>query len=276
MQRASADTSAQVFNTSPQKWAVAIAQQADAGTRVGPLGLTPTHVTPDLPLSDQANAGGWKLDTRLSDEFNGSALNADRWHVNNATGTDSLGRKPALFLPENAKLGNGNLNITFRKQTLPEKYVALGYKDYSSAMVRTNEQGMYGYYEARAKPMNSAGSSAFWLAWTGLPDNATEIDIFEIGGKTRNEAFDRRYNMNAHVWARPQNDQHLSSGSTWSAVVLCSTVLHPRLHPPPRAENSLTLAQFFRRAVLHDLASLQAPSPAPRYPQKTLEPARKG
>jgi beta-glucanase (GH16 family) len=102
----------------------------------------------------------------------------------------------------------------------------LGYKDYSSAMVRTHERGMYGYYEARAKPMNSAGSSAFWLAWTGLPDNATEIDIFEIGGKTRNEAFDRRYNMNAHVWARPQNDQHLSSGSTWNAPWRLASTFH--------------------------------------------------
>lgn len=215
-----------VFEYLAQKWAVAIPQQVDAWTRVGPLGPTPTHVTPDLPLSDQANAGGWKRDTRLSDEFNGSALDAERWHVNNATGTDSLGRKPALFLPENAKVGNGNLNITFRKQTLPEKYLALGYKDYSSAMVRTNERGMYGYYEARAKPMNSAGSSAFWLAWTGLPDNATEIDIFEIGGKTRNEAFDRLYNMNAHVWTRPQNDQHLSSGSTWIAPWRLANTFH--------------------------------------------------
>jgi hypothetical protein len=71
-----------VFEYLAQKWAVVVPQQADAWTRVGPLGPTPTHVTPDLPLSDQANAGGWKLDTRLSDEFNGSTLDAERWHVN--------------------------------------------------------------------------------------------------------------------------------------------------------------------------------------------------
>jgi beta-glucanase (GH16 family) len=215
-----------VFEYLAKKWAVAIPPQADAWTRVGPLGTTPTPTNADLPLSDQANVGRWQRDTRLSDEFNGSTLDAARWHVNDATGTDSLGRKPALFLPENAKVGSGNLNITFRKQTLPEKYLRLGYKDYSSAMVRTEERGLYGYYEARAKPMNSAGSSAFWLAWTGLPDNATEIDIFEIGGKTKNEAFDRLYNMNAHVWATPQSTEHLSAGSTWVAPWRLANTFH--------------------------------------------------
>jgi beta-glucanase (GH16 family) len=207
----------EVFEYLAKKWAVAIPKQADAWTRIGPLGVTPTPVNANLPLSDQADAGHWQLDTRLSDEFNGSTLDATRWHINDATGTDSLGRKPALFLPQNASVDNGQLNITFRKQTLPEKYVRLGYKDYSSAMVRTRERGLYGYYETRAKPMNSAGSSAFWLAWTGLADNATEIDIFEIGGKTKNAAFDRMYNMNAHVWATPHSNEHLSEGSTWVA-----------------------------------------------------------
>ena len=216
----------QVSDYLSKKWSVTLPQPSTAWTRTGPLGPTPERTNANLPLSDQANAGKWVLDTRLSDEFNGSAIDATRWHVNNATGTDSLGRKPALFLPENAKVANGNLNISFRKQTLPEKYVRLGYKDYSSAMVRTIERRLYGYYEARAKPMNSAGSSAFWLAWTGLPDNATEIDIFEIGGKTLNGKFDVMYNMNAHVWATPQSDEHLSDGGTWIAPWRLANTFH--------------------------------------------------
>lgn len=216
----------QVFDYLAAKWAVELPVQAAAWTRVGALGQVPKHTRQNLPLSDQANLGKWVLDKRLSDEFNERSLDAARWHINNATGTDSLGRKPALFLPENARLGSGNLNIDFRKQALPDKYVRLGYKDYSSAMVRSHERGLYGYYEARAKPMNSAGSSAFWLAWTGLADNATEIDIFEIGGKTRGGAFDRLYNMNAHVWARPGNDEHLSAGSSWVAPWRLANTFH--------------------------------------------------
>ncbi|WP_259741082.1 family 16 glycosylhydrolase [Pseudomonas frederiksbergensis] len=214
------------FQYLADKWSVAIPAQADTWPRVGPLGSLPRQTNTHLPVSDQSNAGRWVLDNTLSDDFNGTTLDPKRWHVNDATGTDSLGRKPALFRPENATLGNGNLNIVFRKETLPQKYVELGFKDYSSAMVRTIERGFYGYYEARAKPMNSAGSSAFWLAWTGMADNATEIDIFEIGGKTKNAAFDRLYNMNAHVWATPQSTEHVANGSTWVSPWRLANTFH--------------------------------------------------
>ncbi|MFJ2484743.1 family 16 glycosylhydrolase [Pseudomonas sp. NPDC087639] len=203
------------FKYLAEKWSVAIPKQADTWTRVGPLGALPTRTRANLPLSDQANAGQWTLNRKLSDDFNGSTLDRTRWHVNNAIGNESLGRKPALYTPNNASVSNGNLNIVFRKETLPQKYVKLGFKDYTSAMVRTTERGFYGYYEARAKPMNSAGSSAFWLAWTGMLDNATEIDIFEIAGKTKDAALDRSYHMNAHLWATPQSTEHIDNGSIW-------------------------------------------------------------
>jgi beta-glucanase (GH16 family) len=203
------------FQYLADKWSVAIPKLANTWTRVGPLGTLPSRTDASLPLSDQANVGQWVFDTKLSDDFNGNALDRVRWHVNNAIGNESLGRKPALFTPNNASVNNGHLNIVFRKETLPEKYVKLGFKDYTSAMVRTVERGYYGYYEARAKPMNSAGSSAFWLAWTGMEDNATEIDIFEIAGKTKNAALDRSYNMNAHLWATPQSTEHVADGSVW-------------------------------------------------------------
>lgn len=212
---ASLEERQRVFQYLANKWSVAMPKAANSWTRVGPLGTTPKQINAQLPLSDQGNVGQWILDSRFCDDFDGATLDASRWHVNNATGTESLGRKPALFKPDNAYLSNGHLNIVFRKETLPQKYVRLGYEGYSSAMVRTIERSFYGYYEARAKPMDSAGSSAFWLAWTGLADNATEIDIFEIGGKTKNAFFDRMYNMNAHVWATPHSTEHLSDGSNW-------------------------------------------------------------
>jgi len=214
---ASLEERQRVFQYLAQKWSVAIPKAANSWTRIGPLDAVPQRINAELPLSDQANVGQWRVDSQFSDDFNGATLNTSRWHVNNATGTESLGRKPALFTPNNAYLSDGNLNIVFRKENVPQKYVRLGYQGYSSAMVRTIERSFYGYYEARAKPMESAGSSAFWLAWTGLADNATEIDIFEIGGKTKGAAFDRLYNMNAHVWATPQSTAHLSDGSSWIA-----------------------------------------------------------
>ncbi|WP_123358907.1 family 16 glycosylhydrolase [Pseudomonas frederiksbergensis] len=223
---ASLEERQRVFQYLANKWSVALPKAANSWTRVGPLGTVPERTNAKLPLSDQGNTGQWILDSQFSDDFDDTTLNASRWHVNNATGTESLGRKPALFTPDNAYLSDGHLNIVFRKETLPQKYVRLGYEGYSSAMVRTIERSFYGYYEARAKPMDSAGSSAFWLAWTGLADNATEIDIFEIGGKTKNASFDRRYNMNAHVWATPQGTEHLSDGSSWISPWRLASAFH--------------------------------------------------
>lgn len=205
----------QAFQYLADRWTVAVPPVADTWTRVGPLGAVPNRTNSNLPLSDQANSAQWVLNDKLSDEFNGSTLDRTRWHVNHGVGNESLGRKPALYTEKNASVSNGNLNIVFRKETLPEKYVKLGFKDYTSAMVRTLEKGLFGYYEARAKPMNSAGSSAFWLAWTGMADNATEIDIFEIAGKTRDGKLDRSYHMNAHLWATPQSTEHIADGSIW-------------------------------------------------------------
>ena len=48
--------------------------------------------------------------------------------------------------------------------------------------------------------MNSAGSSSFWLqgrksGWR------TEIDVFEIGGKSK--GFEQKLNITVHVWQTP-------------------------------------------------------------------------
>lgn len=215
-----------VFQYLADKWAVTMPAQDNAWTRVGGLGTLPKQTNVNLPLSDQANAGKWILDTQFSDNFDGTTLDTKRWHVNDGSTGDSLGRKPALFMPHNVTVSNGNLNIVFRKETVPEMAAHPGFEGYTSASVRTLERSSYGYYETRAKPMDSAGSSAFWLAWTGLADNATEIDIFEIGGKTKNATFDRLYNMNAHVWATPKSTDHFSAGSTWTSPWRLASAFH--------------------------------------------------
>jgi beta-glucanase (GH16 family) len=63
--------------------------------------------------------------------------------------------------------------------------------------------------------MKSAGSSSFWFYSTGVADDETEIDVFEIGGGAA--GFERKYNMNAHVWATPQEKRHWSAGGVWYA-----------------------------------------------------------
>jgi beta-glucanase (GH16 family) len=198
------------------KWKAAIPQSLMDWTRVGSLGPTPKHLRADLPLSDQNKRGHWRLDKQLSDEF-GTALTPERWHLSPTGPGDWAGRQPALYLPSNVTVNHGMLQIAFRKGDVPEmkSYPGQGYEGYTSGSVRTTQRTGYGYYEVCAKPMNSAGSSAFWFTDTGVSDNATEIDVFEIGGKTR--YFNRKYNMNAHVWATPQEKRHWSVGGVWDS-----------------------------------------------------------
>ena len=57
--------------------------------------------------------------------------------------------------------------------------------------------------------MRSAGSSSFWFA--GRDENwRTEIDVYEIGGGAR--GFERKYNMNLHVFQTPTEKRHWNRG----------------------------------------------------------------
>ena len=63
--------------------------------------------------------------------------------------------------------------------------------------------------------MNSGGSSSFWFQVEDVPGWLTEIDVFEIGGKAK--GFERKYNMNLHVFKTPQEKKHWSVGGVWEA-----------------------------------------------------------
>jgi len=89
-----------------------------------------------------------------------------------------------------------------------------GYNTFTSAAVQSKTRVKYGYFEIKAKPMNSHGSSAFWLYY-GDKEEWTEIDIFEIGGGA--PGFERKYNMNLHVFQTPQEKRHWSRGGIWMA-----------------------------------------------------------
>ena len=125
------------------------------------------------------------------------------------------GRQPALFSDKNVTVSDGKLHLTMRKEKVPEKFEKLGYKDYTSAALHTKVRSSYGYYEVKAKPMNSAGSSSFWFQVEETPGWLTEIDVFEIGGKAK--GFEHKYNMNLHVFRTPKKKKHWSVGGVWVA-----------------------------------------------------------
>ena len=56
-----------------------------------------------------------------------------------------------------------------------------GYHTFTTAAVQSKTKVLYGYFETRARAMNSFASSAFWFYATAR-DHHTEIDVFEICG----------------------------------------------------------------------------------------------
>ena len=180
--------------------------------RRGPLGETPKRVTDAYPLSDQQNKAGWQKFEPMSDEFEGRALDTNKW-TRGIVGW--RGRQPALFSDHNVTVLDGKLNLTMRKEKLPAAEKKQGYHDYTSAALHSNARSSYGYYEVQAKPMNSGGSSSFWFAAGEGPDWQTEIDVFELCGKSRH--YEHKYNMTLHVWHTPSSGEHWSVGDHWNA-----------------------------------------------------------
>lgn len=188
------------------------AETSSQWTLVGPLGQTPKRITDSLPLSHQSEAGVWVRYEPMSDEFEGGSLDPDKW-VRNMEWWK--GRQPALFKAENVTVENGQLLLTMRKEPVPEEFRKQGYHDYTSAAVRSRDRTCYGYFEVKARPMNSGGSSSFWFQQDTTPGWATEIDVFEIGGKAR--GHENKYHMNVHVFRTPTEKRHWSIGGDWDA-----------------------------------------------------------
>lgn len=184
-------------------------------THEGSLAEPPKRVTEDLPLSDQDNRGRWVKFEPMWDEFNGPALDLKKWTLGMSWWQ---GRQPAWFNPSNVVVQGGQLHLTMRKEAVPKEFERRGYRDYTSAALHTQARSSYGYYEVKARPMNSGGSSAFWFQQEDRQEHpgwATEIDIFELCGKS--STHDQRDYMTVHVFATPQEKRHWAVGSFWRA-----------------------------------------------------------
>lgn len=134
-------------------------------------------------------AGEWRED------FNGNRLDETEW-------CDWVWSFPGrqegfMFARDNAAVSNGCLNLTARLMREDEKTVEnlrRGFTTYATALVRSRKKFHYGYFECRAKTMDSKVCNAFWL-YDPLSDKphrkfrpgdfSEEIDIFEIFGSLR-------------------------------------------------------------------------------------------
>jgi beta-glucanase (GH16 family) len=188
--------------------AAVLVAAADAPREVAPAPAAstapaPTQAGPPVP-------GPWKPLASMTDEFDGAALDASKWHDTNP---QWRGRQPGFFRPENVTVSGGQMHITMRREDAPDR--PSGYHTYTCGAVKSKAEVLYGYFETRARAMKSRGSSAFWF-YKSESNWWTEIDVFEIGGGAPGN--ERKVHMNAHVFVTPEDGRkHWSKGGVWDA-----------------------------------------------------------
>lgn len=159
------------------------------------------HQDHPAPFSDPENSGGWVYDEAISDEFNGTALDEDRWFIVGKLDENGQpqyvhpddpgkrvwkGRAPSQFSGENHRLEDGILILETRWEPdfpfsdeipRPAFGEAMPYANITTPSLIQRREFTYGYMETRAKVADAPVNSAFWSIGNGL-----EIDIFELFG----------------------------------------------------------------------------------------------
>lgn len=163
----------------------------------------PKFLHEDRPLADQENGGGWKKLEAFSDEFNGNALDLDKWWPKNPTWE---GRPPGRFEEENVSVSKGILCLAANALDTPKPGGPEGRNwQYATAAVQSRDKVLYGHFEVRAKVMAACICNAFWF-YHATPERWTEIDVFEIGARAKGN--ERKAHMTVHVFHTPEDKTH--------------------------------------------------------------------
>ncbi|MGJ8654614.1 MAG: family 16 glycosylhydrolase [Opitutaceae bacterium] len=175
------------------------------------------------PLSDPTNKDGWVLNEAVSDEFEGSTLDEDRWFIVGKFENGKpvykdpdhpdrevwIGRAPAQFSGRNYRIEDGILKLETRWEPdfpfTTEKgldNVKYQYGNITSAAIINRKLFRYGYMEVRAKAADAEISSALWMTRHEVEngqrnDTELELDIFEHFGSHRKENESHR---DRHLW----------------------------------------------------------------------------
>ncbi|WP_168433536.1 family 16 glycosylhydrolase [Pontiella sulfatireligans] len=148
-------------------------------------------------LAAPPEGGDWAPFEPMSDEFNAKKLDHKKWYDHNPTWS---GRPPTLFHPDCVAVSNGLLHIwafdseESAKRKMPSAFTHL------SGFVRSKERARFGYFEMRAKLMNSSQVSCFWLTHAGR-EEWSEIDIVEVAAGLEQHATQLR--PNTHYFRGP-------------------------------------------------------------------------
>lgn len=161
-----------------------------------------------LPTFDPKNEGKWKLIESVSDEFNDTSLDLNKWNNLGLNGNyhgEWKGRAPSQYNPANVTVADGHLIIASRWD--PEfkfsdsKFNGIAYgkpAPVTTAAIVSQAKFKHGYLEMRCRAASGPISSSFWTTGKG-----GEIDVFEHFGhnpKKPNSAY--RYHTSFHDWRK--------------------------------------------------------------------------
>ncbi len=174
-------------------------------------------VTKVVPFSDPQNSGKWVLNTDVSDEFDASTIDENKWYIVGKFENGKpvykdpdypnrkvwKGRAPSQFSGRNYRLENGKLILETRwepdfpfaddnKQTWGEDNKIEKFQNLTTACFIGRREFKYGYMEIKSKAADAEVTSAFWA--TG---SQTELDIFEQFGSGRNK---NKGHLDSELW----------------------------------------------------------------------------
>lgn len=163
----------------------------------------PTFNTGEDP---KPNGKKWELIPILSDEFDGNALNANKWQ--NTDPRHWVGRTPGIFKANAVSQQNGELKLTNYQLASPETVRGNRYT-HAGGYIRSKNKAQVGtYIECRMKANKTFMSSTFWLInlppeESGCDRRTVELDIQECVGQITGNAswsqnFDKTMHSNTH------------------------------------------------------------------------------
>ena len=174
---------------------------------------TPPGAPGVLPASDPSNSGGWILNMRFSDEFDGDELDRDKWIVQGEDGKYFTwrGRAPAQYAAHNLRIQDGVLKLRSQWEPdfdfHPQPHNGFSYGQYkgepmpvTAAAVISRDRFMHGYMEVRTKAGDAAVTSAFWAI-----GYQSEIDFYEQLGRPKRQGSirDNHYMFSIYDWRPP-------------------------------------------------------------------------
>ncbi len=210
------------------KWKVNTHKGQDGWERHGPIPPAIPRTAPQHPLIDQANKHLWQPHAPLSDDFDSPTLDTAKWWDHHP---EWYGRPPAIFLPENITVKDGELQLTIRKDPTVTHFKpykeAPAYEGYSAAAMSAKTNITYGCFEVRVQTAKIGATSSFWFCADA--DDArgqrfkNEIDCFEL---PYTKGHEHNYGMNMHVFKEANVENHWSNWGNWHAPFIFSEAFH--------------------------------------------------